>query len=71
MNFDFREMYRVGMQVNLITDDRTMHAKIVKVTAFCVHCQTDNERLAINRNDSGDLHITATKEEVYIETLNS
>lgn len=58
------------MNVRLITDDETLAAKVVKVTAFCVHCQTANDRIAINRNESGDLHITKEKKEVYIEILN-
>lgn len=70
MNFDFREQYQVGMSVRLITDDETLLGKICKVTAFCVHCQTADERIAINRNESGDLHITKEKKEVYIEILN-
>ena len=70
MNFDFRELYQVGMTVNLITDDETLAAKIVKVTAYCVHCQTANDRIAINRNESGDLQITKDQKEVYIEILN-
>lgn len=69
MNFDFREQYQVGMNVNLITDEATLAAKVVKVTAFCVHCQTADERIAINRNESGDLQITKEKKEVYIEIL--
>lgn len=70
MNYDFRQHYAVGQHVSIIDeDDVVMQGKVVKVTAYCVHCQVNNERIAINRNASGDLQVTKTGKEISIEIV--
>lgn len=74
MNYDFRDHYRVGQTIEITTDldppDKTITAKISKVTAFCVHCKTADKTLfRIARNVDGTPWLADTCEDCSITII--